>query len=417
MIPEVEITGLSFGPYAVARANGEVLMVPNAAPGDRLEVSVRARRTDYSLARIERIIAPGPERRPAPCKYVPRCGGCDWQHLDYPAQLREKARLAAAGLARALNVEIDAETLFAPPPQEFGYRSRIRLKAGRAGALGFFELGSNRLVEIDRCLVAMPTIRIPNAVARALGANLTEIEVVCSGERNVLCAYLKRPPTAAEMRRVRDVMERDRSIQGAVLNAGRIREVIGDPAIRTELEEGLDIIADADAFSQVNQAQNRNMLSCVMDMARIEPGAKVLDLFCGAGNLSLPAARRGAEVTGVDSDARAIAGAEKNASRLNLGRAKFIAMKAADTAQFLIRAGYRPQTVMLDPPRTGAADLMQAIVTMRPLRAIYISCDMATLTRDVRMLTAAGYRAGKIRAFDFFPNTHHLEIAAQLVLT
>ncbi len=417
LIPEIEITGLSFGPYAVARADGEVLMVPNAAPGDRLEVSIRAHRHDYALARIERIIAPGASRRSAPCPYLPQCGGCDWQHLDYPAQLREKAALAAAGLARAMNVDLDPQKLVEPAPQEFGYRSRIRLKAGRAGALGFFELGSNRLVEIDRCMVAAPAIRVPNQVACALGANLAEIEVVCSGDRQVLCAYLKKPPAPAEIKRVSAVMENDRSIQGMVLSAGLTRQVIGDPAIRIEIEEGLELIADADAFIQVNQAQNRNLVASVMEMAGIEPGAGVLDLFCGAGNLSIPAARRGAEVTGVDSDPRAIAAAQKNASRLNLAGAKFIAMKAADTAQFLIRAGYRAQTVMLDPPRTGAADIMQAIVRMRPRTAIYISCDMATLARDVRILTAAGYRAGRIRAFDFFPNTHHLEIVAQLVLT
>lgn len=417
MIPEIEITGLSFGPYGVARANGEVLMVPNAAPGDRLEVSIRAHRRDYSLARIERIVVPGAGRRVAPCAYVPRCGGCDWQHLDYPAQLREKASLAAAGLAHAMNVDLDPGKLVEPAPEEFGYRSRIRLKAGRGGALGFFEWSSNRLVEIDRCMVAAPGIRIPNEMALAMGANLEEVEVVGSGDRQVLCAYLKKPPSTAEIKRVRAVMENDRSLQGVVLCAGRTREVIGDAAISTEIEEGLDLIADADVFSQVNQAQNRNLVACVMEMAAIEPGAGVLDLFCGAGNLSLSAARRGAQVTGVDSDQLAIAAAQKNASRLGLGAAKFIAMKAADTAQFLIRAGYRPQTVMLDPPRTGAADLMEAIVRMRPRNLIYVSCDMATLTRDSRILTATGYRAGKIRAFDFFPNTHHLEIAVQLVLT
>lgn len=416
-MPEIEITGLSFGPYAVARVGGEVLMVPHAAPGDRLEVRVRARRRDYSLAEIERIIAPGAGRRPAPCPYVPRCGGCDWQHLDYSWQVREKASLAAAGLSRALNVNLDPETLVESAPEEFGYRARIRLKARRDGALGFFELGSNRLVEIERCMVAAAAIGIPNQMARALGSNLEEIEAVASADRQVLCGYLKKPPVPAEIKRARAVMERDRSIQGVVLRAGRIREVIGDAAITTEIEPGLDLIADADVFTQVNQAQNLNLVASVMNMAGIEPGASVLDLFCGAGNLSIPAARRGALVTGVDSDELAIAAAGANASRLGLGGAKFVAMKAADTAQFLIRARYRPETVMLDPPRTGAADLMEAIARMRPSRVIYISCDMATLTRDVRILTAAGYRAGKIHAFDFFPNTHHLEIAAQLVLT
>ncbi|MGH7814868.1 MAG: 23S rRNA (uracil(1939)-C(5))-methyltransferase RlmD, partial [Candidatus Binataceae bacterium] len=134
-------------------------------------------------------------------------------------------------------------------------------------------------------------------------------------------------------------------------------------------------------------------------------------------NFSLPAARRGARVTGADADADAIAAAARNARRLGLDNAQFIAMKASETAAFLHRARYRPEIAILDPPRAGAAQLIAPLLKLRPRAIVYVSCDAATLARDLRGLTAGGYEMAGLRAFDFFPNTHHAEIAAHLVLT
>jgi len=415
-MPEIDVSAMTFGPYAVAHADGRTLMVANAAPGDRLEVAITSRRGDVEFAAMERIIAAGPDRRLAPCPFLPRCGGCDWQHLNYAAQLRAKAELIAAGLRRA-NIDVSAENLVAPAPEEYGYRARIRMKAGRDGKLGFHQLGSNALVEIDRCLVAALSLRLPNALAAALARNLEEVEIVASGDREVIVAMMRKPAGVAEIDRARKVLADDASIQGIILKSGRAREVIGDPAVTINVEDGLDLIVDADLFSQVNHAQNRKLVATVMAMASIERGARVLDIFCGAGNLSLPAARRGAIVNAIDSDALAIAAATKNAGRLGFADAKFIAGKALEAAQFLLRAKYRPEIAILDPPRSGAAELMESIVKLHPHAVIYVSCDVSTLARDLKILVDYGYRADQICAFDFFPNTHHVEIAAHLLLT
>src|SRR5579872_3963866 len=414
-MPEIEVSAMTFGPYAVARVDGRTLMVPNAAPGDRLEVAITSRRGDVSYAKVERVIAAGPDRRVPPCRFLPHCGGCDWQHLNYAAQLRAKAELIAAGLRRA-NIDVSAENLVAPAPEEFGYRSRIRLKVGRDGKLGFHRLGSNELVQIDRCLVASPSIRLPDVLASAL-RNLEELEIVASGERQVVVALMRKPPSAADMDRARRILADDASMQGIILKGGRAREVIGDPAVSINVESGLDLTIDADLFSQVNHAQNRKLVGTVMEMGSIELGMRVLDIFCGAGNLSLPAARRGASVNAIDADELAIASATKNAARLGFAETKFIAGKALEAVQFLIRAKYRPEIVILDPPRTGAAELMESIIKLHPRSVVYVSCDVATLARDLRVLLDGGYRANRIAAFDFFPNTHHAEIAAHLLLT
>ncbi|MGC1678587.1 MAG: class I SAM-dependent RNA methyltransferase [Candidatus Binataceae bacterium] len=417
-MPEIEITAMTLGPYGVGHHDGKTVMVPDVAPGDRLEVAIRSERRDYSVGAIERIVAGGAERRAAPCPYLPRCGGCDWQQIGYPAQVGLKAQLIARELGRALGVEIDPAGLVEPAPAEFGYRARIRLKVGRGGVLGFHELGSNELIAIEHCLVAEDNLAMPSVLARALARDLSEIEVVAAGgNRTVLVGYLKKPAGAEQIERARRALEADSRIAGVVLRAGESRAILGEVEIEVEIEPGVVLRAGADLFSQVNRAQNLRLVAEVMAMAALTPGAKLLDLFCGSGNFSLPAARRGARVTGVDSDPAAVAAAARNAERMRLREAQFAAMQAHELAAFLQRARFRPDVVILDPPRTGAAALVEPIAKLGPARVVYVSCDAATLARDLRALAARGYKLSRVRAFDFFPNTHHAEIAANTVLT
>ena len=416
-MPEIEISAMTFGPFGLGHQDGKAVMVPNAVAGDRLEVTIEAERRDYSLARIREIVRPSPERRTAPCPYLPRCGGCDWQHIEYAAQVRFKSEMIARELNHALDAAIDPADLVTPAPAEFGYRSRIRLKVGPKGVLGFHEANSNAIVQIDSCMVAEPEIRMPLHLARSLGKHVEEIEVVRDDAREVQVAYLKKPADAEDLRRARNVLEADRSIAGIVLRSGARRDTIGETAVSIELEHGLIIEVDADLFSQVNRAQNQKLVAAVMAMAEIHEATPLLDLYCGAGNFSLPAARRGARVTGVDAEAGAVAAASSNAARLGFKDAQFVAMKASETAEFLHRARYRPEVVILDPPRTGALDLMAPIVKLKPRVMVYVSCDVTTLARDLRHLLRAGYKISSVRGFDFFPNTHHVEIAAQVLLT
>jgi len=416
-MPEVQITAMTFGPYGVGRVGGKTVMVPRSAPGDRLEVVIQSDRRDYAVGQIVRVIEAGAGRRTPPCPFLPRCGGCDWQHIEYPAQIRFKGEVIARELGRALGVELDPATLVEPADAEFGYRSRIRLKAGAGGALGFNELGTRRLVEIDHCMVAEPNLTIPHDLARALGRDIEEIEIVSAGARHVLTGFLKKPPSRLQIERARGVLESDAGIAGIVLRSRDRRETLGNVEIEFEVEPGLALRVDADLFSQVNRAQNRKLVATVMEMAA--PGARValLDLFCGVGNFSLPAARRGSRVMGVDADALGVAAATRNAERVGCGSAQFIAMKAEQVADFLRRARYRPEVVILDPPRTGAMGLMEPIAALRPARVVYVSCDVATLARDLKILCARGYRLMRVRTFDFFPNTHHAEIVGHAVLT
>lgn len=416
-MPEIEISAMTFGPFGVGRQDGKAVMVPGAVVGDRLDVETVSERRDYAVAKIREVIRASAERRVAPCPYLPRCGGCDWQHIDYGAQVRFKGEVVARELGHALGIEIDSVGLVEPAPEEFSYRSRIRLRVGARGTLGFYEAGSNTIVEIDSCMVAEVGMRMPIHLARSLGKRVEEIEVVRDGAREVQVAHLKKPATEEDLRRARNVLESDGELAGIVLRSGAHRATVGETAIAIELEDGLTIEVDADLFSQVNRAQNQKLVATVMEMAAIRESSPVLDLFCGAGNFSLPASRRGARVTGVDADAGAIAAASRNAARLKFRDAQFIAMKASATVDFLHRARYHPDVIILDPPRTGALDMMEPIIKLRAPSVIYVSCDVTTLARDLRALADARYKINRVRGFDFFPNTHHVEIAVHALLT
>ena len=414
----VDITAMTFGPYGVGRLEGKSVMVPHSAPGDSLDVAVESERGGYSIARIDRIVNPGPGRRTPPCPFLPRCGGCDWQQISYSEQIRWKAQIVANEFKHSLGVELDASTLVEQSEMELGYRSRVRLKVGRGGTVGFHEFGSNQLVEIDRCLVAECDLDAARSLARSLSRDLLEIEVVRKSEAaQVIVGYLKKPATRPQVDRVSRLLQSDESISGIVLRAGQSRSVVGDAGVEVEIEDGVTLRNDADLFSQVNRPQNRKLVAAAIEMAAPTPQTSMLDLFCGTGNFSIPAARRGARVTGVDSEGAAVAAATRNAQRLGLGDAQFVAMEARELAAFLHRARSRPEIVLLDPPRTGAAELIEPILRLRPARVVYVSCDVATLARDLRMLCASNYRVERVRAFDFFPNTHHIEVAACAVLT
>ena len=416
-MPELEITAMTFGPYGIGRLGGKAVMVPNCAPGDVLEVEIESERRDYMLAKPVAVIRAGPDRRTPPCPFLPRCGGCDWQQIAYPAQVRLKGEIIAEELGRALGVTLDAAGLVEPAPAEFGYRSRIRLKAGPGGTLGFRELGSNRIVKIDRCMVAAEGIRLPQRLAAALGRNLDEIEVARDRAREVLIAHLARAPGAAEIERARAVMEADREIAGIVMRGGRGREAIGDPAIAIELE-----------------ARTRNHGRC----RSVQPGESRSEPPPDRFRDGSRGRARGRANSRSVLRRRELQSARRAPRRRSDGRRLGAAgrrhgRREREAAGLLLRALLRDEgggdCGVPDPralsardgdsrsPHAGALNLIDPIARLGARSVIYVSCNLTTLARDLRALETRGYRLETPRVFDLFPNTHHVELVAHAVLT
>ncbi len=409
---------LTYGFDALAHADGQVVLVPYAAPGDRVEARVTATHTDYLRAEVDRVAVAGPDRVMPGCPAFTVCGGCQWQHVSPAAQRAAKAAIVAGQLARIAGVH-DADVAPAiAAPDDWRYRARITLVAeGRR--LGYHRARSHRLVEIDDCPIADAAVAAHVGTARAWVAALRavpeRVTIAAAPGGVVLTGAGAARPGPRDVDATEALLARTPAVRGAVLAGGGTRVVVGDPRVRVEVEPGLALEAPADVFTQVNPAANAELVRTVMTLGGFAPGMRVLDLFCGAGNFALPIARRAAVVEGIEQSTVAVGAARENAARLGLDGATFVAARVRDALAARPAGGL--DVVVLDPPRAGAADALRALAALRAPRILYVACDPATLARDVRTLVAAGYGTGRIRPVDLFPQTYHIETVAELVLT
>jgi 23S rRNA (uracil1939-C5)-methyltransferase len=407
---------LTFGPDALAHAEGQVVFVPLAAPGDEILARVRRRERGYVRAEIVDIVRAGPDRVTPPCAVFGRCGGCQWQHVALAAQRRAKQTVVAEQLARLGGLrDVDVRPTIAPA-DGLGYRGRVTLHAeGRR--LGYQRARSHVLEEVAACPIAAPAVERRFPAARRWAATLrtppAHVTIAESADGVVLVGTFSTRPAPPDVDATEALLVADASVRGAVLTHETTRITVGDPTVRLEVEPGFAIEAPADAFAQVNPAGNRLLVQTVLGLGDFPAGADVLDLYCGVGNFTLPLARRGVRTLGIERDAVAVTAARANATRLALD-ARFI---AATVAAELARTTEPVDGVVLDPPRAGAADAVPALVARTPPRIVYVSCDPATLARDLRLLAGHGYAVRVVQPIDIFPQTFHVETVTLLELT
>jgi len=386
---EVTIERLLPGGLGLAHADGKTILVALSAPGDRLRVRVERERGRTLFASPVEVLAPGPERVEPPCPYFGRCGGCDFQQLTYEAQLAAKAEIVRDCLRRIARVEPPAEIPVEPSPAAWHYRSRARWQFDPVRLhLGYYERGTHRVCDVVECPVAAPPVQARLTALRSemsegsLPDQFSEFEAV-AGDRDVSLD----PPVGPE-----DEREQERTVLGE-----RYR-------------------FDASCFFQINHELLGPLIAEGLGDAA---GDSALDLYCGVGLFTLPLARRFSRVVGVEGNRAAAAYARRNLSDAGLSHARVEAAGVADW--FARRAGREGggfDFVLLDPPRTGAEPATIAgILALRPRRVSYVSCDPATLARDLRALLEGGFRITSVRAFDMFPQTHHVETVVHLALS
>lgn len=410
---ELSIERLTFGPDALARANGRIVFVAGAAPGDRVRAEVTEVRRGYLRARVQEVLTPGPARVEPPCPWIRRCGGCPWQHVAPAAQRAAKRAVLAEQLARLAGLR---DVRVSPPraaPEAWRYRSRITL-ATRGRRLGFHARRSHQLVEVDDCLLAHPALVEHLPVARQWLAMLPmpprRLTLAIGTRGVVLHGQGTRAPRSGDAAVSAALLARHPTVQGAVLTGTGARMVIGDPTLRIAVEADVELLVPVDAFTQVHPAANRLLVEAVLELSALEPGDRALDLYCGAGNFALPLARRGVHVTGIERDPIAAAAARANAARLGLP----LAVLTGDVAAALATLPRRPVAcAVLDPPRAGAAQALAGLAAHRPQRILYVSCDPATLARDARRLVDLGWALKRVQPVELFPHTHHIEAVAE----
>jgi 23S rRNA (uracil1939-C5)-methyltransferase len=411
---------MAYGPHAVARQNGKVIFVRGGAPCEEAEVVIREDRGKYAYADLCTVLQPSPLRRQPPCPYLPRCGGCPWQHLAYDAQLGAKYTVVREQIRRIGHLDLDVRPVL-PSPLEFGYRQRLKLRVAE-GRVGFLAGGTHSLVDIDHCLLAEADVAAAIPTARELIAMLRtgirRIEIASGADPGpglVVAGEAEGPFVADDETRCRSWLKAHPSVAGLTISGRRWLRSWGGERFLVQPEFDLSLSVRVGTFTQVNPQANRRLANLVLDLAQAGRGQNILDLYAGAGNFSLPLARRGALVRAVEQNQRAIEDGKENAQRLGLEGCRFEHGNVAQVVAGLGRSGERFTLAILDPPRSGAAEALDALIRLAPERVIYISCDPTTLARDLARL-ASHYRIGCAHPLDMFPHTYHVETVVDAAL-
>ena len=421
---ELEVERLTWGGRALGRHEGKVVFVPQGVPGDRLRVEVIRDRKSFAEARLVDVLRPGAGRVDPGCPWFDRCGGCQWLAADYGVQVSEKEALLRSALRHHLE-GLEIEPLSpANPTHRYRHRGDFHVQASGDGVrLGFFEEGSHRLVEASGCLLFEPSFdeglaRIRSALAHEPSARALERLTLAhsEGEPETLVAHgrLRRgagePEAASLAGRLMGAGLRGAVLSGALL--GPALAEAGDPFITFRVPGpggDMRLRADVRSFTQAHFAMNRELVRSALAWLSPSPTGRVLDLYSGVGNFSLPMARACAEVVAVEGSSTACADALANAADNGVANIRHVKGAVAPAVDGMVSEGERFDAVLLDPPRTGAREALDGLARLEPSRILYIACDLSALERDLGALTGSGYRPVRVRGFDCFPQTYALE--------
>jgi tRNA/tmRNA/rRNA uracil-C5-methylase (TrmA/RlmC/RlmD family) len=410
---ELAVGEVVHGGWCVCRQNdtGWVIFVRHALPGERVRARITQVTSRFARADAIQILDPSPDRVEAPCPYAGpgRCGGCDWQHATVPAQRQLKAAVVRQQLSRLAGLDQDVVVEAVPGADSgLGWRPEVTFAVNREGAAGLRRHRSREVIPVTECLIAHPAVTAAGVTGRPWpgAATVAVSSVPETGERGIVVAAAGRPAPAryAELPADSVVVTGRRGTRTPVRGRGYL----------THRATGRDWRVTLGGFWQVHPGAADLLASAVLAALAPRPGERALDLYCGAGLfagvLAQAVGPRGA-VAGIEADAAAVRDA-----RHNLREWPWARTHKGDVAAVLGRIGVGDASIaVLDPPRTGADRAVIGLLCAPPLRRLaYVSCDPATLARDLRLLLDGGWRLDGLRAFDAFPMTHHVECLATL---
>jgi 23S rRNA (uracil1939-C5)-methyltransferase len=407
---------LVYGGEALGHYAGRTVLVPRVLPGERAEVEETRTAKGVVHARPLRILASAPERVEPPCPYFGRCGGCEYQHLDYERQTEAKREILRETLRRLGKVIWDSEIPVHAGPA-WNYRNRAELKLGRkAGGkaeIGFFESESHRLLPIDSCPILSP--RLNSILSELRGdpwssrlAACREMELFADDRDEKVVVTLRGTFQSKEGEALADdLLARLQGVASVAIEGEEFHRVSGEPGIAYRVGE-FEYHVSPGSFFQSSRFLLPELGTAVTGG---ESGLVALDLYAGVGLFSLPLARRFTQVLAVESDANSARDLAANARA-----AKNIRAVEQTVSEYLRRCGQsEPDLVVVDPPRSGVGiATLKMLLTLRPQRLNYVSCSPPTLARDLSFVLANGYELNSVEFFDFFPQTYHIESLARL---
>ncbi len=424
---EASIDSLSHDGRGIARLDGKTTFIDNALPGEQVRFHYSYQRKKFDEGRADEIISASPHRVTPPCAHAQVCGGCSLQHLAADEQIRFKQQTLAEQLKHfgGLAPERWLPPLTAPV---LGYRSKARLgvkyvEARERVLVGFREKRNSFLADLSRCEVLRPALGealVPLAElvqSLSIKRRIPQIEVAAGDQEIALIFRHMEPLTAVDQQRLVDFcVQRGWHCYlqpGNEDSMHRVWPEQGAERLHYRHDEAdLTLAFHPSDFTQVNSDINRRMVPLALDLLDIAPHHRVLDLFCGLGNFTLPAARRAAHVVGVEGSARMVERGFENARANGVENVEF---HAWDLTQPAATQGWAKQSfdrVLIDPPRTGALEILPQLAKFGADKLVYVSCNPATLARDAGELAKLGYTLTVAGVMDMFPHTTHVESIA-----
>ena len=429
----VTIEGYGEGGMGVARIDGRVVFVHGALRGEKCRVLILKTLKSVAFAKVLEVIEPSSERITPDCPYFPRCGGCTYRHIRYEEELRLKKQRVQDNLSRIGGSDVTVEEILGAR-DTLRYRNKAQYPVSKDGAVGFYRARTHEVIECEHCLLVKPEA---DAAAEALREYMQSCRVAGYDEKtgrglvrhlyirsnaageSLVCVLVNGDKLPKEDRLVTLLRDGCPKCTGIVLgtNTKKGNVILGD-RYRTlwgsdRLEDtlcGKTFRLSVPSFYQVNRIQAERLYAKAIEFAGLTGQETVLDLYCGAGTITLALSDHAKKVLGAEIVPEAIDDARENAARNGVKNVEFFCGDASDVAKKLARENLRPDVITVDPPRKGlAADVVESIAEMQPGRVVYVSCDSATMARDVKRLADLGYTAQRACAVDMFPRADHVE--------
>ena len=434
----VTIEGYGEGGMGVARIDGRVVFVHGALRGEKCRVLILKTLKSVTFAKVLEVLEPSSERMESDCPYFPRCGGCTYRHIRYEEELRLKKQRVQDNLSRIGGSDVTVEEILGAQ-DTLRYRNKAQYPVSKDGAVGFYRARTHEVIECEHCLLVRPEA---DAAAEALRAYMQSCHVAGYDEKtgrglvrhlyvrsnaageSLICVLVNGDKLPKEDRLVallRDACPKCTGIvlgtntkKGNVILGDRYRTLWGSDRLEDTLC-GKTFRLSVPSFYQVNRVQAERLYAKTIEFADLTGQETVLDLYCGAGTITLALSDHAKKVLGAEIVPEAIDDARENAARNGVKNAEFFCGDASDVAKKLARENLRPDVITVDPPRKGlAADVVESIAEMQPGRVVYVSCDSATMARDVKRLADLGYTARRACAVDMFPRADHVETVVLL---
>ena len=441
---ELPITGMTAEGMGVGHFDGMAVFVPLTAPGDLAQVKIVKVLKNLAYGRLEKLLSPSPDRIEPDCPVFAQCGGCCYRHISYEAELQIKWNKVRDALTRIGGLaDLPLRPILGAARRD-GYRNKGLLPLGEKAdgslAMGFYAVNSHRIIDCESCRLqpeeftkAMNAFR---AWQKQYGDPIYNEEThmgkmrrlyLRKGEKTgeiMACVVVNGNGLHHEQELVAALRAAVPGLAGVVINSNRdktnvalgkrCRTVWGADTIRDELC-GLTFRLSPLSFYQVNRTQAERLYEKAAEYADLTGQEMVLDLYCGAGTIGLSMAGKAKKIIGVEIVPEAIENARQNAADNQIENAEFLCGDAAQAAEELSRRGERPDVVILDPPRKGCApELIETVANFRPQRIVYVSCDPATLARDLKRFAELGYPPIEATPVDMFPATSHVECVVKM---